>query len=329
MNKKIALTGPYNENTRRVLYETVPEGFEIYDVRSPEEYAKLADADYIIIRTIKLNGADLAESAHLKAIQKWGAGYDSLDIQSISAKDIPVLVCSGVNAEPVAEMAVLHMLAVLRNLLPMNACLKQNQWCKDEFASKSWLLAGKTVGLVGLGNIGRKVAHIVQGFDAKVQYYDVFRISEEEEKRLGIQYISFEKLLRTSDIVSMHVPLMDATRNMIGEQQLAMMKPTAILINTSRGGVVDEKALAKALQEHAIMGAGLDAFSQEPPGMDCPFYQMENVVITPHSGGNTVDNDLNMIRRCFENIQNLEKGEAVRRRDVVNNDKLSQPVKTV
>lgn len=326
--KKIALTGPYNENTRKVLHETVPAGFEIYDVESPAEYAKLADADYIIIRTIKLNGNDIAPATHLKAIQKWGAGYDNLDIPGISAHNVPVMVCNGVNSEPVAEIAVLHMLAVLRNLIPLNAKLQQNQWCKDQYASQSYLISGKTVGLVGLGNIGRKVAKIVQGFDAKVQYYDVFRLPESAEQELGIRYVHFEELLKTSDIVSIHVPLMDSTSNMIGKDQLAMMKKNAIIINTSRGGIIDEAALVEALRNHVIMGAGLDAFTKEPPGLDCPFFKMENVVVTPHSGGNTADNDLNMIKRCFNNIVAVDTGKAVMRRDAVNNDQITAKVAT-
>ncbi len=326
--KKIALTGPYNDNTRRVLHETVPEGFEIYDVRSPEEYARLSEADYIIIRTIKMNGADLDVANHLKGIQKWGAGYDNLDLPSISRKNIPVLVCNGVNSEPVAEMAVLHMLAVLRNLIPLNEKLKQNLWCKDEYASRSYLLTGKTVGLIGLGNIGKKVARIVQGFEANVQYYDVFQIPEEDEKALKIRYVSFEELLETSDVVSVHVPLMDSTRNMIGKEQLAMMKKSAIIINTSRGGILDESALINALREHEIMGAGLDAFTQEPPGLDCPLYAMENVVVTPHSGGNTADNDLNMIKRCYENIVALDQEKPVQKRDLVNSSLISRKIAT-
>ena len=326
--KKIALVGPYNTNTRKVLHETVPDGFEIYDVPTAEDFGKLADADYIIIRTIKMNGQDIAPAKNLKAIQKWGAGFDNLDIPSISKRNIPVMVCNGVNSEPVAELAVLHMLAVLRNLIPLNRKLKENQWCKDEYASKSYLLSGKTVGLVGLGNIGRKVARIVQGFEASVQYYDVFRISPEEEEKLGIKYVPFEELLKTSDIVSIHVPLMDSTRDMIKKEQMETMKKNAIIINTSRGGIVNEADLVEALENHTIMGAGLDAFVHEPPGVDCPFYKMDNVVVTPHSGGNTADNDLNMIKRCFENIVAIDEGKAIRRRDWVNSKNIDKKIET-
>ena len=316
--KKIALVGPYHPKTRETLYQMCPAGFDLYDVPTREDYSKLSEADYVIIRTIRLEGGDLANATRLRFIQKWGAGYDSLDIPGISARDIPVATCVGINAQPVAELAVLHILAVYRHLLVANRRLKENVWAKDEFSSSSYLISGKTVGLVGLGNIGRKVAKIIQGFGATVQYYDMFRITEAQEQALGITYCPLDTLLATSDIVSLHVPLTEQTVNLIDKARLAMMKPTAILVNTARGGIVNEADLLEALQEKRILGAGLDAFAAEPPGADCPFYSLENAVITPHIGGNTADNDVNMIARCFENIKKFSDGLPLGRRDVVN-----------
>lgn len=316
--KKIALVGPYHAQTRETLYRMLPAGYEMYDVPTSEDYSKLSEADYIIIRTIRLEGDDLSAANRLRFIQKWGAGYDSLDIAGISARDIPVATCVGINSQPVAELAVLHMLAVYRHLLTANSRLKENVWAKDEFASTSYLINGKTVGLVGFGNIGRRVTKIVQGFGATVQYYDMFRIPEAQEQALGITYRPLDALLSTSDIVSLHVPLTEQTINLIDKTRLAMMKPTAILVNTARGGIVNETDLAQALRSGKLLGAGLDAFAAEPPGVDCPFYNMENAVITPHIGGNTADNDVNMIARCFENITKFEGGLPLGRRDVVN-----------
>lgn len=316
--KKIALVGPYHPKTRETLYHMLPEGFGMYNVPTREDYGKLSEADYIIIRTIRLEGDDLAAADRLQFIQKWGAGYDSLDIPGISARDIPVATCVGINSQPVAELAVLHMLAVYRHLLAANRRLKENVWAKDEFSSTSYLINGKTVGLVGLGNIGRKVTKIVQGFGATVQYYDMFRIPEAQEQALGITFCPLDQLMSTSDIVSLHVPLTEQTTNLIDKTRLAMMKPTAILINTARGGIVNEDDLAEALQTGKLLGAGLDAFAAEPPGADCPFYTMKNVVITPHIGGNTADNDVNMIARCFDNIKKVDGGLPLGRRDVVN-----------
>ncbi len=299
----------------------------MFDVPTREDYAGLSAADYIIIRTIRLEGSDLARAAQVRFIQKWGAGYDSLDIPGISERDIPVATCVGINSQPVAELAVLHMLAVYRHLLAANRRLKENVWAKDEFSSTSYLISGKTVGLVGLGNIGRKVAKIVQGFGASVQYYDMFRIPEAQEQALGIAYAPLDSLLASSDIVSLHVPLTEQTDNLLDKTRLAMMKPTAILVNTARGGIVNEQDLAEALQTGRILGAGLDAFSAEPPGADCPFYTMENAVITPHIGGNTADNDINMIARCFENIKKFDSGLPLGRRDVVNAQLLRTKIK--
>ncbi len=316
--KQIALTGPYNPATRKLLYEMLPEGYEMFDVPGPEDYGKLKEADSIIIRTVRLDGSDLAEAGRLRFIQKWGAGYDTLDIPGISQRDIPVAICAGINAQPVAELAVLHMLAVCRHLLAANAKLKQNIWAKNEFSNRSFLLQGKTVGLLGLGNIGRRVARIVQGFGAQVQYYDMYPIPEQRARELNIRYVALDELLATSDILSLHVPLTEQTRGMLGAQEFAKMKDGAVLINTARGEIVDEQALVQALEHGKLMGAGLDAFCAEPPGEDCPFYQMENVVVTPHIGGNTADNDVNMIARCFENIQRFDQGLPLRRRDLVN-----------
>ncbi len=299
----------------------------MFDVPTREDYAGLSAADYIIIRTIRLEGSDLSRADQVRFIQKWGAGYDSLDILGISERDIPVATCVGINSQPVAELAVLHMLAVYRHLLAANRRLKENVWAKDEFSSTSYLISGKTVGLVGLGNIGRKVAKIVQGFGASVQYYDMFRIPEAQEQALGIAYAPLDSLLASSDIVSLHVPLTEQTDNLLDKTRLAMMKPTAILVNTARGGIVNEQDLAEALQTGRILGAGLDAFSAEPPGADCPFYTMENAVITPHIGGNTADNDINMIARCFENIKKFDSGLPLGRRDVVNAQLLRTKIK--
>lgn len=316
--KKIALTGPYNPATRKLLYEMLPEGYEMFDVPAPEDYEKLKGADYIIIRTVRLEGDDLAQAGRLRFIQKWGAGYDTLDIPGISRRDIPVAICAGINAQPVAELAVLHMLAVYRHLIAANARLKQNIWAKNEFSNRAFLLQGKTVGLLGLGNIGRRVARIVQGFGAKVQYYDMYPIPQTQAEELNIRYVELDELLASSDVLSVHVPLTDQTRGMLGAPEFAKMKDGAVFINTARGEIVDEAALARALESGKLMGAGLDAFCAEPPGEDCPFYRMENVVVTPHIGGNTADNDVNMIARCFENIQKFDQGQPLRRRDVVN-----------
>lgn len=324
--KTIALVGPFSPKARAQIEEKLPGGFVLLNVPTTADYALLEAADYIIIRTVKLTGNDLKRAGRLRLIQKWGAGYDNIDVKSISPLDIPVAICAGINAQPVAEMTVLHMLAVLRNLTALDSSLKKNIWAKDIYSARSYLLQDKTVGLIGLGNIGKKVAAIVGAFGASVQYCDIYRASESAERDLNLTFLPLDDLLRSSDVVSIHVPLTDDTRNLLDYEKLCLMKPTAIVVNTARGGIVNETDLARALMEKRILGAGLDVFVQEPPGLDHPLLALENVVLTPHAGGNTADNNAKMIARCLGNIEKVANGEAVLRRDIVNLDALSTKI---
>jgi phosphoglycerate dehydrogenase-like enzyme len=167
----------------------------------------------------------------------------------------------------------------------------------------------KTLGIVGLGTIGKKVARLANAFRMRVQYYDIARLPEHEEDALGVRFRLFRELLSTSDIVTMHVPLNDSTRHMIGADELALMKSEAIIVNTSRGPVIDEVALTKALAENRLFGAGLDVFDQEPPPPDNPIFKLRNVVLTSHFAGPTWDNHVARFRNAFDNIQRVHRGE--------------------
>jgi phosphoglycerate dehydrogenase-like enzyme len=219
----------------------------------------------------------------------------------------------------VAELAVTLMLDVLRNVVPMAARLKEGEWAREQFSPRSYLLHGKTVGLVGIGNIAKKVAAIVRGgFNCQVLYYDVFRLTPEQEENLGVTYADLDELMTRSDIVSVHVPLLDSTAGMINKSKLDLMKPTACIINTSRGGVINEPDLIDAMQAGKILGAGLDTYAIEPLPKDSPLLSMENVVTTPHCGGNTVDNDINMATICMENIACYDANHDKTMRAIVN-----------
>jgi phosphoglycerate dehydrogenase-like enzyme len=173
-------------------------------------------------------------------------------------------------------------------------------------------LAGKTVGIIGLGNIGKKVARRAQGFDARVQYYDIERLTEAQEDALGVRFALLDELLRTSDVVSLHVPLDDSTRHIIGARELAAMKRDAVLVNTCRGPVIDEAALYEALKAGTIAGAGLDVLVDEPPAKDHPIFTLANVTLTPHSAGPTWENWTARFRNGFDNIQRVAAGRAPR-----------------
>ena len=316
--ERIALVGALDAQMRGLIEGMLPDGFETDYIPTPAEYDRLKEADYIVVRTISIRADAIGTLTKTKLIQRWGVGYDIIDIEAAGKKNIPVANMSGINAVQVAELAVMHMLAVYRNLIPLHNGLMGGRWLKAEYINRSYMINGKTVGLIGFGNIGRKVAQRLKAFDAEVQYYDVVRPSQKEEEELGVRYASFDALLRTSDIVSLHVPLSDGTRGLINRSTIELMKPTAVLINTSRGGVINQKDLIEALGNGRLFGAGLDVYESEPLKEDNPFRSLKNVVMTPHVGGNTVDNNANMARRAVDNIVRVSKGLPVNAADLVN-----------
>jgi phosphoglycerate dehydrogenase-like enzyme len=169
----------------------------------------------------------------------------------------------------------------------------------------------QTVGLVGMGRIGQNVAARLRPFEPKeIVFFDPIRPSPERERELGVRYLPLDELLRTADIISLHVPLMDSTRNLIDARALATMKKDAILVNTSRGGLVDEHALAAALTNGTIAGAGLDVLSQEPPPNDHPLFTVKNCLLTPHMAGPTWESWPRRFANCFENIARVSRGES-------------------
>jgi phosphoglycerate dehydrogenase-like enzyme len=183
------------------------------------------------------------------------------------------------------------------------------KWRVGDFAeTRLYELEGKTVGIVGLGNIGKKVARRLRGFECKLVYYDIVRQPEHEEDALGVKFVLFDELLKVSDVVSLHTPLTSVTQSMISDRQLELMKPTAILVNTCRGPVVDERALHKALITKRIAGAGLDVMVDEPPSKDNPLLNVDTCTITPHTAGPTWENWPKAFRNGFDNILRVHAG---------------------
>jgi len=288
-----------------------PPGFELVaaDFGTPEFYAAAADAEYFLglARTM---GTEFFRSApKLKLVQLLSAGYDRVDIEAARKAGVPVANNGGANAIAVAEHTILLMLAVLKQLVRFHLDVVAGRW-RPPASSESpvYELSGRMVGVVGLGNIGKKVARRAAAFDARVQYYDIVRLSEAEEDALGVRFVLLSELLRTSDIVSLHVPLTDATRKMIGPRELGLMKPGAILVNTCRGPVVDEDALYQALKERRLGGAGLDVLVDEPPPKDHPLFSLPSVTLTPHSAGPTWENWTARFRNGFDNIERVAAG---------------------
>jgi phosphoglycerate dehydrogenase-like enzyme len=209
----------------------------------------------------------------------------------------------------VADHTLLLILSLYRRLLASDQATRKGGWNAPIDGMNTFEMAGKLVGILGFGNIGRKVARRAQGFDATVQYYDRYPLPPERERELKVNRVSLEELFRTSDIITCHAPLTRDTRHVVNREHLAMMKPTAVLINTSRGPVVDEAALLEALQHKRIAGAGLDVFEKEPVDPNNPLLRMENVVVTSHTAGTTWDTWFRRAEFAYQNMKRVWEGE--------------------
>ena len=289
----------------------MPPGFELVvaDPGTPEFYQAAGDAEYFLGLARQMGGEFFRSAPKLKLVQLLSAGYDRVDVEAARKAKVPVANNGGANAIAVAEHTLLLMLAVLKRLVRLHNDVAAGRWRAADLAeARVYELSGKTLGIVGLGNIGKKVARRAAAFDVKIQYYDVARLTEDQEDALGVRFVLFTELLRTSDVVTLHVPLDDSTRRMLGAPEFAMMKPTAILVNTCRGPVVDEDALHRALVGGQIAAAGLDVMVEEPPASNHLLFALPNVTLTPHSAGPTWENWASRFRNGFDNIQRVAAG---------------------
>lgn len=315
--EKVLVIGPFNEGMKNALLGAFPEDFSLEFINSREDYGGLADADYAILRTLTITADDIAGMKKMKLIQRWGAGYDTVDIEAAAARKIPVAVCCGVNSTPVSEMTLALMLAVYRNLVPLTNGIKSGEWEREKYSASSHTISGKTVGVIGIGNIGRKVAALVKAFGAQVVYYDAFRLSAQQEAECGVEFCPLEDIWGRCDIITLHVPLLDSTVKMVNGQTIGKMKDGAVLINTAREELVDLPALKRALESGKLAGAGLDAIEQSTAGGGA-FKDFVNLVCTPHLGGNTADDAVQMAERCAQQICAVSRGEKLQSPHAVN-----------
>ena len=295
----------------QIARELTPTGFELVEVDfgTTQFIEAAADAEFYMGLARNMGTEFFRSAPKLKLVQLLSAGYDRVDVEAARKSKVPVANNGGANAIAVAEHTILLMLAVLKQLVRFHLDVVAGRW-RPPASSESpvYELAGRTVGIIGLGNIGKKVARRARAFDARVQYYDIARLTEADEDALGVRFALLNELLRTSDIVSLHVPLNDSTRGMLGARELAQMKPTAVLVNTCRGPVVDEQALYDALKSKRLAGAGLDVLVEEPPAKNHPLFGLPNVTLTPHSAGPTWENWTARFRNGFDNIERVAAG---------------------
>ena len=252
----------------------------------------------------------LRNCPEVKLLQTIDAGYDNLDVEAISDLGIPIANNGGAYSIPVAEQTIALMLCVHRHIMAQwHNAVKEGRWREGLDHLDFGEITNKTVGIVGLGHIGKEVARLLRGFRTLTIYYEVADVPLKVQRELSARPVNLDELLRQSDIVTLHVPLTPATRGMIGDRELEMMKPTAYLVNTSRGPVVDEKALYRALTNRRIAGAGLDVLEQEPPDLANPLLQLDNMVITPHMASTSREANVRTAEFAYSNVKRVLAGE--------------------
>ena len=294
-----------------IVKKLLPAGFELMpaDLETPEFYEAAAQAEYYLGFARRMGNDFFRAAPNLKLVQLTSAGYDQVDPEAAKKAKVPVSNNGGANAIAVSEHAMMLMLAVYKRCVQFHNSVVAGNWRVGNPADvRVHEVSGATLGIVGLGNIGKKVARRAKAFDMKVQYYDIKRLTEDQEDALGVRFVLYDELLRTSDVVSLHVPLDDTTRKMIGARELALMKSESIIINTCRGPVIDEDALYDTLKAGKIFGAGLDVMVEEPPQPKHKLFSLPNAIFTPHSAGPTWENYIARFRNGFDNIQRVASG---------------------
>ncbi|PWJ50590.1 phosphoglycerate dehydrogenase [Faecalicatena contorta] len=256
----------------------------------------VAGLDYVTEKVI-------SSCPNLKVISRYGAGYDRVDIAVAKATGVPVTNTPGVNAEAVGELAFSLILSLARRIPYLNQSTRSGGWVR----STGMELKGKTIGIMGLGAIGKVVARCAGGFEMNVLAYDPYVDKDYcTEHKIGIR--TFDEVIAEADVISLHLPLTDSTRHLINSDTIAQMKPSAILINTSRGGIIDEDAAYYALKESRLGGLGLDAFEIEPP-TESKLFELDNVVVTPHTGAHTKEATENMAYGSIRNLIDVLSGK--------------------
>lgn len=303
MKEKI-LTTPrsYGKNMPELFERLEAAGYEVVKnttggILDKETMKKMiADCAGIIVGVDPLDAEVLACAPRLRAVAKYGVGVDNIDLKYCEEHGIKVSRTVGANSEAVADYAMTLIMAVARRAVTIDRRCRSRDWGKLSTRDVS----GATIGIFGLGAIGKHVARRAQGFGMRVLAYDPYW-PEEYAASNGIERADPETIFRNADFISLHLPLMDSTRNFVGEREIAMMKRDAVLINTARGGLIDEAALLKALKEERIYGAGIDAFAQEPPA-DPAWFELDNVVLGSHCAASTRGATENMGRMATENL---------------------------
>lgn len=315
---KVLNTAPLPDSGLKSIIESRASGlsFTVVDAhKMPEDRlaAEVADADILLgdyTGSTPITRRIVQAARKLKLIQQPSVGYNHIDVAACTEFGIPLANTPGANDIGVAEHTIMLALACLKNLPFYNAKTHGGEWLFT-YAQRTGVfeLSGKTYGLLGMGRTARAVAERLAPFGVKLLYYDIVRLSAQDEKKYSASYASMEEILKTADVVSIHLPLMEATTKIINAAKLSLMKSTAVLINVGRGALVDEAALADALRAKKIAMVAVDVFVEEPPPKDHPLLGLENAILTPHLAGSTRESGMRIINMAMDNLVRVMKNE--------------------
>jgi phosphoglycerate dehydrogenase-like enzyme len=314
----LAVVSPHvgGRTTGAAIATLFPEHARLTVVETADEDpAALRDAHIIITALGPVTADHIAAAEALEVIQCASHGYDYVDVPAARRRGVPVCTIGSSHAEKqnVAEQTFALMLALAKQLIPAHTALVEADWALPRLQSSITELSDKTLGIIGLGQIGEQVARRALAFDMRVVYAGPQAASPETEARLGgIRHVSLEELLRVSDYVTLHAPLTDDSRHLLNAERLALLKPTAFVINTARGALIDQDALADALESGALAGAGIDVFDPEPPPASLRLLKAPHVVLSPHVAGVTRETVVRIALAAVQNVLDFMDGKPLK-----------------
>ena len=319
-SRNILVTGPaINDKAAQVA---VSRGYTVAYVppyTGEEDLVRIVselDPVGVIVRMGRFGAAAIDAAPSLRVLSKHGVGVDNIDVDAASRRDIPVVVAAGANALSVAEHAMALIFATVKRIVPLDSGLRAGRWEKPGFSGKE--LAGMTVGLVGFGAIARQTAAFAKSLGMKVRAYDPFADGKAFTDAGVARETEIDDLMRGCEIISLHCPLTSDTRNLLDDRRLGLLKPGSYVINTGRGGLIDEDALLRAIESGHLAGAGLDTFQTEPPAADHPFWNHRKIVVTPHIGGVTQEANVRVGVDAVEGVLAVVEGRPLGRERIVN-----------
>lgn len=307
LKPRVVVEFAVGEEALRILEEVAEVEVIAYSGRSLTEAVSDAEA---FMGFARIDDGFLRGAQRLRIVAFYGVGYqDRFDVEACTRRGVYVTFTPGALSGAVAELAMGLILCCARQIPLADAYVRSGRWQSSEKWSLGVGLEGKTLGVLGLGRIGYEVARRARAFGMNVVYHDVVRNTKGEAEGVA-KYVGFEEIFKVSDLLSVHIPLTPENAKKIGEKELKLMKKTAYLVNTSRGGIIDEPALCKALSENQIAGAGLDVFTTEPLPKGSPLLKIRNVILTPHAGSATVEARTKMATMNAEDVVRVLRGEA-------------------